>query len=145
MSATNLDASDLHLANLDGVINESVLQAIFDISNVELPFTQRAASGSHDNQYHSWRMDKLADPVIDGQLIDGQVVTTETNATKASTLKSMGAGLRYPPGQWRWTQLRMQMKMHTRFPGATSKFADQLRPQCFPTMPQCVAPQLLQV
>ncbi len=69
MSATNLDASDLHLANLDGVINESVLQAIFDISNVELPFTQRAASGSHDNQYHSWRMDKLADPVIDGQLI----------------------------------------------------------------------------
>ena len=82
MSATNLDASDLHVANLDGVINESVLQAIFDISNVELPFTQRAAMGTHDNQYHSWRMDKLAAPAIDGQLIDGQTVTTETNATK---------------------------------------------------------------
>lgn len=82
MSATNLDASDLHLTNLDGVINESVLQAIFDISNVELPFTQRAAMGTHDNQYTSWRMDKLNAPVITGQLVDGQVVTTETNVTK---------------------------------------------------------------
>lgn len=82
MSATNLDASDLHLRNLDGVINESVLQAIFDISEVELPFTMRASSGSHDNQYHSWRVDKLAAPFIDGQLIDGQQVTSEANATK---------------------------------------------------------------
>ena len=82
MSATNLDAHDLNIANLDGVINESVLQAIFDISNVELPFTQRSASGTHTNQYHSWRMDKLAAPVITGQLIDGQTVTTEANATK---------------------------------------------------------------
>ena len=83
MSATNLDASDLNLANLGGVINESVLQAIFDISNVELPYTQRAAVGSHDNQNHTWRMDKLAAPEIDGQLVDGQEVATGTaNATK---------------------------------------------------------------
>ena len=82
MSATNLDAHDLNIANLGGVINESVLQAIFDISNVELPYTQRAGVGSHDNQNHTWRMDKLAAPVITGQLIDGQTVTTETNATK---------------------------------------------------------------
>ena len=82
MSATNLDAHDLNIRNLGGVINESVLQAVFDISNVELPYTQRAGVGSHDNQNHTWRMDKLAAPAIDGQLIDGQTVTTEANATK---------------------------------------------------------------
>ena len=82
MSAAKLDAHDLNSANLGGVINESVLQAIFDISNVELPFTLRAGVGSHTNQNHTWRMDSLAAPVIDGQLIDGQTVTTETNATK---------------------------------------------------------------
>jgi len=82
MSNTNLDAYNLGEANLDGVIAESVMNQIFDISRIPLPFTDMAGSGSHSNKYHSWRVDKLVAPVIDNQLIDGQVVTTETNATQ---------------------------------------------------------------
>ena len=113
MSSTNLDASDLHLRNLDGVINESVLQAIFDISEVDLPFTMRAASGSHDNQYHSWRMDKLAAPVITGQLVDGQTVTSETNATKVGRRvgnHSEIRGLRVDPFTDEGIDLKIQVR-----------------------------------
>ena len=83
MSATNLDAFDLANINLDGVIHESVMNAIFDISRIPLPFADRAGTGSHSNQYHSWLMDKLVDAVIDNQRIDGQEVATGTaNDTK---------------------------------------------------------------
>lgn len=83
MAGTNLDAYDLKNVNLDGIIHEDVMDSIFDISRIPLPFTDRAGSGSHSNQYHSWRLDKLQDPEIDGQRIDGQEVATSTpNETK---------------------------------------------------------------
>jgi len=82
MSTGNLDAHNLSAINLNGLINEDVMQNIFDISRIPLPFADRAGSASHSNQYTEWTMDKLNAPVIDGQLIDGQVVTTETNVTK---------------------------------------------------------------
>ena len=82
MSSTNLDAFNLDQANLDGVIHEDVMDQIFDISKIPLPFADRASMGSHSNQYFSWRMDVLNPPVVDGQLIDGQTVTGEANVTK---------------------------------------------------------------
>ncbi len=78
MSADNLDAFNLDAANLDGVIHESVMNQIFDVSKIPLPFADRAGSGAHDNQYHSWRVDKLIDAAIDGQRVDGQEVATGT-------------------------------------------------------------------
>jgi hypothetical protein len=82
MSSTNLDAYNLKSVNLDGLIHEDVMSKIWDISKIPLPFTERAGTGSHSNQYFSWRLDKLQDSVTTGQLIDGQVVTTEDNKTK---------------------------------------------------------------
>ena len=82
MSSTNLDAYDLSQINLQGMIHEDVMNTIFDISRIPLPFADRAGSGSHSNQYFSWPVDMLGSPVIDGQLIDGQVVTSEANTTK---------------------------------------------------------------
>ena len=82
MSSINLDAFNLKSINLDGLIHEDVMDTIFDISRVPLPFADRAGSSTHSNQYYTWTMDKLNAPVITGQLIDGQVVTTETNVTK---------------------------------------------------------------
>ena len=76
MSSTNLDAFNLDQANLDGVIHESVMNSIFDISRIPLPFADRAGTGSHGNQYHSWRVDKLVAPAIDGQRIDGSAAQT---------------------------------------------------------------------
>lgn len=84
MSSTNLDAYNLASINLDGVIHEDVMDTIFDISRIPLPFADRAGVGSHSNQYHTWRMDKLVAPAIDGQRIDGQEVATGTdNDTKS--------------------------------------------------------------
>ena len=82
MSTANLDAYDLSQVNLNGLVRESVMDTIFDISRIPLPFSDRAGTGTHSNQYFEWTMDLLNPPVIDGQLIDGQVVTSEANVTK---------------------------------------------------------------
>ncbi len=83
MAASNLDAYNLKNVNLEGLIHEDVMSQIWDISQIPLPFTDRAGSGSHSNQYHSWRIDRLVNPVIDQQRIDGQEVATGTsNETK---------------------------------------------------------------
>jgi len=82
MSTTNLDAYNLKNINLDGLIHEDVMNTIFDISRIPLGFADRAGTGTHSNQKFSWLMDKLNPPVTTGQLIDGQIVTTEANVTK---------------------------------------------------------------
>lgn len=83
MATTNLDAYNLSTVNLQGLIHEDVMNQIWDISQIPLPFTDRAGSGSHSNQYFSWRADRLRTPVTDQQRIDGQEVATGTaNDTK---------------------------------------------------------------
>lgn len=69
----NMSGDDLRSVNLSGLINESFVQAVFDISDIPLPLTSAIGKGSHSNEYHSWSMDRLADPVIDDQRIDGEV------------------------------------------------------------------------
>ena len=72
MSADNLDAADLIAVALDGIINEQVLQQIFDISRIPLPFQDSIGVGERvTNPYTSWTLDDLgpADPtnaVLDG-------------------------------------------------------------------------------
>ena len=83
MAASNLDAYNLKSVNLNGLIHEDVMSQIWDISQIPLPFTDRAGSGSHSNQYFSWRLDRLRNPSITGQRIDGQEVASGTsNDTK---------------------------------------------------------------
>ena len=81
MAAENLDGYNLATVNLSGLINESFVQAVFDISDIPLPLTQSIGKGSHTNSYHSWSMDRLSDPVIDGQRIDGDT-TPQANQSK---------------------------------------------------------------
>ena len=75
MSSSNLDAYDLKEQNLDGLIHEDVMSQIWDVSLIPLPFTDMIGSGSHDNQYASWRTDKLEAPSTTGQVVDGADVT----------------------------------------------------------------------
>lgn len=58
--ATQTTAVELAAVDLGGQINESVLQTLFDISNIPLPLTDRIGVGSHDNQIHEWTIDRLA-------------------------------------------------------------------------------------
>jgi len=73
MSTANLDGFNLKSANLNGLIAESVVNRIFDISEIPLPLTDIIGTGSHKNEKHEWLVDKLRDPVTDGQRIDGDV------------------------------------------------------------------------
>ena len=50
MSSSNLDAYDLKDVNLDGLIHEDVMDTIFDVSRIPLPFTDLIGKDSHDNQ-----------------------------------------------------------------------------------------------
>ncbi len=65
--------SGADLANIprDGLINEEVMQQIWDISNIPLPFSDRCGSMSVGNSYHSWTQDRLSDPDTDNAVVDG--------------------------------------------------------------------------
>jgi hypothetical protein len=71
MTTANLDATDLKDVDFQGLINEDVMQSIFDISPIPLPFTNLVGSGSIGNAYSSWTIDQLGDPALGGWQIDG--------------------------------------------------------------------------
>ena len=65
------DAYDLTQLELGGMINEDVMQTIFDLSRIPLPFTSRVGSSSHGNPYFEWPIDRLQAPATDNAVIDG--------------------------------------------------------------------------
>ncbi len=71
MADENLDASDLADVERGGVINESVLQAIQDISAIPLPFTDRIGSQQSGNQFREWVRDSLQAVNLDNAEVDG--------------------------------------------------------------------------
>ena len=81
MSTANLDGADLAAVNLGGLINEDVLQKIFDISDIPLPFTQMIGSGSHENEFNEWTMDRLADPDLSNAVVDGADAGTDDSTS----------------------------------------------------------------
>ena len=81
MSSANLDGADLAAVVLGGLINEDVMQQIFDISDIPLPFTDMIGSGSHDNSFTEWTMDRLADPDLTNAVVDGADAGADASAT----------------------------------------------------------------
>ena len=71
MAAANLDNFDLVAVNLNGLVNEDLMQKIFDISDIPLPFTDRISSGSHSNEAPSWTLDRLLSPDLTNAVVDG--------------------------------------------------------------------------
>ncbi len=71
MTAANLDQADLRAVVKDGVISESVLRAVWDVSAVPLPLTDLIGSDSVGNHYTSWLTDKLLPPDLTNAAIDG--------------------------------------------------------------------------
>lgn len=68
MSAANYDAADLRTA---GSIREDVMQQIFDISPIDIPFTNMAGTDSAKNQYTEWTTDVLAAVSVSNAAVDG--------------------------------------------------------------------------
>lgn len=72
MATTNLDHADASAALAGGVIKESVMDSIWDISRIPLPFTDLISTGGkHGNRYAEWTEDKLSAPKTDNAVVDG--------------------------------------------------------------------------
>lgn len=78
MSTANLDAADLQTAEN---INEDVMQQIFDISPIDIPFTNRSGVESASNQYTEWTQDTLVAPDYDNAVVDGADAGTDDSNT----------------------------------------------------------------
>lgn len=75
MSTANLDSADLKDATGGPLIREDVMNQIWDISAIPLPFTDRCGSGTADNEYHEWTTDELRAPDLNNARVDGQDIT----------------------------------------------------------------------
>jgi len=71
MSTTNIDGYDLKGIETNGFINEDVMQKIWDVSKIPLPFTDMIGSNKHKNSYFEWVKDKLRQPDVTNAQIDG--------------------------------------------------------------------------
>lgn len=58
----SLDAADLRAVATGGMINEDIMQRIWDVSRIPLPFTDRVGSGRVSSNQYDWVVDKLATP-----------------------------------------------------------------------------------
>ena len=71
MSTSNLDSADLKAVGYGGLINEDVMQRIWDISKIPLPLTDRIGTETCKNSYKEWTTDELAAPNLSNAHVDG--------------------------------------------------------------------------
>jgi len=83
MSTANLDSADLKGVARGGLIREDVMNKIWDISKIPLPFTDMIGSGSAKNEYKEWTTDELAQPDLTNAVIDGADASGNDTATGA--------------------------------------------------------------
>jgi hypothetical protein len=65
------DTYDLKQLAAGGLVNEDVMQKIWDISRIPLPFTDRVGTDTATNSYTEWTTDELADPDITNAVVSG--------------------------------------------------------------------------
>ena len=83
MSTANLDSADLKGVLVNGLIREDVMNKIWDISKIPLPFTDMVGSGSAKNEYKEWTTDELAQPDVTNAVVDGSDATGNDTKTGA--------------------------------------------------------------
>ena len=86
MATGNVDAFNLASLAKGGVINEDVMQKIFDISKIPLPFTDLVGSTTHKNERFDWLVDKLRAPDVTNARVDG----SDAGAAGVATDKRVG-------------------------------------------------------
>lgn len=63
-----------------GLINEEVMQKIWDISKIPLPLQDMISSDDAGNEHCEWTVDELAAPDLTNAVADGHQVTTEDDS-----------------------------------------------------------------
>lgn len=83
MSTANLDSADLKAVTYGGLIREDVMNKIWDISKIPLPFTDMIGSETSKQEYKEWTTDELAAPDVTNAVVDGSDATGNNTATGA--------------------------------------------------------------
>ena len=71
MAVGNVDSADLKAIKTGGLIHESVLDKIFDVSRIPLPYTDMVGKTTHKNERYDWTLDKLDAPDLTNSVVDG--------------------------------------------------------------------------
>lgn len=74
-NAAVLDSAELKAVKAGGLIREDVMNKIFDISKIPLPFTDMVGSTTAKQEYIEWTTDELASPNVANAVIDGSDIT----------------------------------------------------------------------
>lgn len=80
-NAAVLDSAELKAVKAGGLIREDVMNKIFDISKIPLPFTDMVGSTTAKQEYIEWTTDELAKPNVANAVIDGADITGNDAAT----------------------------------------------------------------
>lgn len=83
MSTANLDSADLKAVTRGGLIREDVMNKIWDISKIPLPFTDMVGNESTTNEYKEWTTDELAAPDVTNAVVDGSDASGNDTKTGA--------------------------------------------------------------
>lgn len=89
------DSQDLKAVAADGLVNESVMQKIHDISDYPLPFLDNIGTDTHDNAYTSWVTDELNAPDVTNWVVSGADAGTRTDGNEARVGNHSGTGVKY--------------------------------------------------
>ena len=71
MTLLNTDDFDLRSQAFNGLVNESVMQKIWDISKINLAFLDRISSDRVGNHFAEWTIDALSSPDVLNRNVDG--------------------------------------------------------------------------
>ena len=75
MASGNTDAHNLHSMTGGSGINEDVIQKIYDISQIPLPFSDKIGRDDVSNQYSEWTVDRLQTQNLTNKAVDGADVS----------------------------------------------------------------------
>jgi hypothetical protein len=71
MATGNVDGRDLANIKTGGLIKESVMDKIHDLSKISLPYTEMVGKSTHRNERTDWVLDKLEAPDLTNAVVDG--------------------------------------------------------------------------
>ena len=71
MAVGNVDSADLKAIKTGGLLHEDVLDKIFDISRINLPYCDLVGKSTHKQERFDWVIDKLDAPDLNNAVVDG--------------------------------------------------------------------------
>lgn len=77
------DSQDLKAVAAGGLVNEDVMQKIWDISAIPLPFTDAIGEDSHSNPYCEWTKDELNAPNVSNAVVSGADAGSRTDGNES--------------------------------------------------------------